>query len=460
MFDLAQLFVQVAALDAKRDLGNFPRVILYLVVHIQVKLEHLCLPKFDHVNSDKERDWDEIGENEDVREESKNGGLASSWWPTVGSCACSSWIVASSPQVAAVLHPLGLEVLGGHDCSHSAEKKVDRKHEHGEIVTHLHDAGDLRGRFRAIHLNLGLFPGVNDDTSHPFRLPEDDSAQEHILGTKRYLLPIWAGVSSLKVEKAIVGELAHDLSAIALHEVLAADARRGHHILVGDHRLEISFSIQVGSHDLALTLRMRGFEQYHISRDRLPVANLDDISDLDVLPASINGLVIEDTTASDHVGCGCVLLVVGLVPRNVLVRLLHRSDEENEHEGHRSRWLPVGDRDGLESLENTDCQEVTVCNPRKGFVEELWEEVDGSVRRSLDAVPEDPRTSLRAMQALRALWLPRNRLFSLVRVSGVYSSQGHAVVLRRISHNLKTSRGGRGFSVTGCWEHLDVLVHG
>jgi hypothetical protein len=40
----------------------------------------------------------------------------------------------------------------------------------------------------------------------------------------------------------------------------------------------------------------------------------------------------------------------------------------------------VGDRDGLERLEDTNGQEVTVGNPGEGLQEELWEEVVWIVR--------------------------------------------------------------------------------
>ena len=208
---LSQFLVQVAALDTEGDLVDLSGVVCDLVVHVEVKLEHLCLTKLHHVNGNEERDGDEISEDEDVGKESQHGSLSRVGQLAVWSFAFPCRVIAGTPKVAAVLDPRTLKVLGGDASRHSAKDDVHDEHEDSEVITHLHNAGDLGGGLSTVHLNLGLLSSVDDNTPRPLGLPEDDSAQQNVLRSKRDLLPVRARVGAFEVQEAVVGEFTHYL---------------------------------------------------------------------------------------------------------------------------------------------------------------------------------------------------------------------------------------------------------
>ena len=242
--------------------------------------------------------------------------------------------------------------------AHIGQGDVDGEHPERERVNEAHDGARLGGRIAPVHLDLCLPASVADHASDPVRLAESDAPEEHVLGSQRNLFPVGAGVGSLEVEDPVVGELARHLAAIAAQEVALVAPLD--HVGVGLHSLEVGLAVQVGRHDLALALDMAGLEEHQVGRDGLAVADLDHVSDLQLLPRHVLGRVVVLPVGGDEVGdCG-VLLVVAPVPREVLVDLLDGRHCEDAHKGGGGGGLAVRDGDGADGLEAADHEEVAV----------------------------------------------------------------------------------------------------
>mmetsp|Transcript_31016 Transcript_31016/g.101117 ORF Transcript_31016/g.101117 Transcript_31016/m.101117 type:complete len:346 (-) Transcript_31016:482-1519(-) len=264
--DHSELLVEV------RRAGEERRV-RFLVVHlaVEVQKDHR-LRNLHHLDRDVERDWDEVPQQNESRDDVRDGHHPGVVWVKLR----LGILGKEEPLILGFVLRLNAERRTFDD----AENGEDGEHGQDDEVEDVLDGAALRGRVHAVHHHLGVVPGKNGDAEDPIGVAQAAPAQKDVHRVERHLGPIENQVAGEGVE-AVVWHL-------ALHRVAGEAAHRGKvkrlRLFHALPHLEVGFAIEIHGLHVTHALRVARRQKEQIRWEKSVLLRLDNVANHNIFP--------------------------------------------------------------------------------------------------------------------------------------------------------------------------------